>query len=90
VLHSTHLEARGRADRDQPGECARETIEIGLHQGALLVLEELDVAGPDEINGSSSSLGGRHPVLQDPASMVNRLEASEDGCIVALCSQESA
>src|SRR4029077_11620787 len=51
LTHSAHLEARGRADRDEPGVCAREAIEVGLHQRALLVLEELDVALPDEIIG---------------------------------------
>src|SRR5215475_1507710 len=88
--HSTHLEARGRADRDEPGEHAREAIEVRLHQGALLVLEELDVALPNEIIGPLPSLFGRHPVLQDTASLVDRLEAGEDGCIVALRLQESA
>src|SRR6185369_9783878 len=89
-LHSTYLEAGGRADRDEPGECARETIEIGLHQGALLVLEEADVAVPDEISGSLPGLRGRHLIRQDAASLVHRLEASEDGRIVTLCPQESA
>jgi hypothetical protein len=65
-------------------------IEIGLHQGALLVLEELDVAVPNEIIGGLPSLRRRHPVLQDAASLVDRLEASEDGCVVALGPQESA
>ena len=87
---ATHLEAQGRADREEPGERAREAIEVGLHQGALLVLEELDVALPDEILGRPSSLRGRRPVLQDTASLVDRLEAGEDGRVVALRSQESA
>ena len=88
--HSTHLEGQGRADGEEPGERAREAIEVGLHQGALLVLEELDVALPDEIIGRPSSLRGRRPVLQDTASLVDRLEAGEDGSIVGLRSQESA
>jgi len=88
--HSTHLEARGRADRDEPGGCAREAIEVGLHQGALLMLEQLDVALPDEIIGGLASLCGCHPICQDTASLVDRLEAGEDRCIVALCLQESA
>jgi hypothetical protein len=61
-----------------------------LHQGALLVLEEADVAVPDEIIGSLPGLRGRHLVRQDAASLVDRLEASEDGRIVALCPQDSA
>jgi hypothetical protein len=60
-----------------------------LHQGALLVLEELNVALPNEIIGPLPSLRGRHPVLQDTASLVDRLEAGEDRCIVALRVQES-
>jgi hypothetical protein len=55
----------------------------------LLVLEELDVALPNEIIGGPSSLGVRRPVLQDTASSVDRLEAAEDGRIVALGSQQS-
>ena len=43
------------------------------------MLEELDVALPDEILGRPSSLRGRRPVLQDTASSVDRLEAGEDG-----------
>ncbi len=54
--HPTDLESRGGADRDEPGERAREAIEVGLHQGALLMLEELDVTLPDEITGRPSSL----------------------------------
>jgi hypothetical protein len=61
-----------------------------LHQGALLVLEEADVAVPDEISGSLPGLRGRHLIRQDAASLVHRLEASEDGRIVTLCPQESA
>ena len=83
VPHSAHLEGQGRADREEPGERAREAIEVGLHQGALLVLEELDVAVPDEILGRPSSLRGRRRVLQDTASSVDRLEAGEDGGVVA-------
>ena len=84
LAHSTHLEGQGRADREEPGERAREAIEVGLHQGALLVLEELDVALPDEILGRPSGLRGRRPVLQDTASLVDRLEAGEDGGVVGL------
>jgi hypothetical protein len=61
-----------------------------LHHGALLVLEELDVALPDEITGGLPSLRGRHLVLQDTASLVDRLEAGEDRCVVALRLQEGA
>src|SRR5215471_18682742 len=39
---STNLETCRSADRDEPGERAREAIEAGLHQGALLVLEKFD------------------------------------------------
>ena len=84
VPHSAHLEAQGRADGEEPGERAREAIEVGLHQGALLVLEELDVALPDQIVGRPSSLRGRRRVLQDTASPVDRLEAGEDGRVVGL------
>src|SRR6478735_728498 len=82
--NSTHLEGRCRADRNQPGERAREVIEVRLHQGTLLVLQELDVALPDEIFGRPSSLRGRRPVLQDTTSLVDRLEAGQDRRIVAL------
>src|SRR5690348_5046673 len=54
------------------------------------MLEELDVALPDEIIGPLPSLRGRHPALPDTASLVDRLEAGEDRCIVALGLQESA
>ena len=87
---STHLEAQGRADGEEPGERAREAIEVGLHQRALLVLEELDVALPDEILGLPSSPCRRGAVLQDTASLIDRLEAGEDGSVVAVRSQESA
>ena len=69
---------------------AREAIEVGLHQGALLMLEELDVAVPNEIIGPPASLRGRRPVLHDTASLIDRLEAGEDGGVVGLSSQESA
>jgi hypothetical protein len=49
-----------------------------LHQGSLLVLEEEDVALPDEIVGCPSSLPGRRLVLEQPASPVDRLEPRED------------
>ena len=68
---------------------AREAIEVGLHHSALLVVEELDVALPDEIIGPLPGLRGRPPVLQGTASLVDRLEAGEDGYIVALLLQES-
>jgi hypothetical protein len=61
-----------------------------LHQGALLVLEERNVALPDKIIGPLPGLRGRHLVRQDTASLVDRLEAGQDGCIVALGVQESA
>ena len=61
-----------------------------MHQGALLVLEELDVALPDELLGRPSSLRGRRPVLQDTAPAVDRLEAGEDGGVVVLRAQERA
>src|SRR4051812_38242989 len=51
------LEAQGRADREEPGERAREAVEPGLHQRALLVLEELDVALPDEVAGRPPGRG---------------------------------
>src|SRR5690348_17144926 len=54
------------------------------------MLEELNVALPDEIIGPLPSRRGRHPALQDTASLVDRLEAGEDRCIVALRLQESA
>ena len=46
-------------------EGAREAIKVRLHQGALLVLEDLDVALPNKIFGRPSSLRGRCPVLQN-------------------------
>ena len=90
VPHAAHLEGQRRADREEPGERAREAVEVGLHQRALLVLEELDVALPDEILGRPPSLRGRRRVLQDAASSVDRLEAGEDGRVVGLRSQERA
>jgi hypothetical protein len=54
------------------------------------MLEELDGALPNELTGGLSSLCGRQPVLQDTASLVDRLEAGEDRCIVGLRLQESA
>jgi hypothetical protein len=61
-----------------------------LHQGALLVLEELDVAIPDEVLGRPPSLRGRRPVLQETASLVDRLEARQNGRVVGLRSEERA
>src|SRR4029077_10166919 len=52
--------------------------------------EERDVARPDEITGGLPGLRGRHLILQDTASLVDRLEAGEDRCVVALRLQESA
>ena len=76
--------ATSQADvREKPAEA-------GLHQGALLVLEELDVALPDEIIGPVPGLRRRRRVGQDTASLVDRLEAGQDRCIVAFCLQESA
>ena len=79
-----HLEAQSRADRQEPGEPARQPVEVGLHQGALLVREELDVARPDEIHRRLSIL------REKTVSSVERLEAGEDGRIVRLVSQERA
>ena len=69
---------------------AREAIEVRLHDGALFVLKELDVALPDEIFRCPSSLRRRRPVLQDAASALNRLEAGEEDGIATIRSQESA
>ena len=59
VPHSTHLEGQRGADREEPRERARKAIEVGLHQGALLVLEQLDVAVPDELLGRPELPSGR-------------------------------
>src|ERR687898_3543270 len=90
VPQPVHLEAQGRAHREEPGECTRDAIEVRLHHHALLVLEKLDVALPNQIIGHPSSLRGRRPALQDAASAVNRLESGEEAGIVALRSYESA
>ena len=82
LAHPVHLEPRRRADRDQSGERAREAIEVGLHQRALLVLEQLHVALPDQVSGRPSCLRRRGPVGQDPAPAVDRLEAREHGGVV--------
>ena len=50
-----------------------------LHQGALLVLEELDVARPDELGRGLASFRVRPPGFQGTATSVDRLEAGEDG-----------
>src|SRR5258707_13031440 len=56
----------------------------------MLMLEELDVALPDEIICPVPGRRGRRLVLQDTASLVDRLEAGEDRCIAAFGLQESA
>jgi hypothetical protein len=58
--------------------------------GALLVLEELDVALPDQLLGRPPRLGGRGAVLQHATPRVDRLEPGEDGGVVGLRSQEGA
>ena len=88
--HAAHLEARGRADRDEPGERAREAIEVGLHHGALLVPEQLDVALPDEITRGLPGRRGRRRGRQDAPSLVDRLEAGQDSCVVPFRLQQGA
>lgn len=65
-------------------------VELGLHEGALLVLEELDVPVPDELLGRESSLDGRRHVLQHPPTPIDRLEAREHRRVVHLVPQEGA
>jgi hypothetical protein len=53
------------------------------------MLEELDVALPDEIVGRPPVRRGRRLVLQDGAAFVDRLEAGEERAVVAFRSQQS-
>ena len=78
LAHAVGLEAQRRAHGEQSGEGARQAVEVGLHQGALLVFEELDVAVPDECLGRTARRRRRRRVLQDPATSVDRLEAGEE------------
>jgi hypothetical protein len=57
---------------------------MGLHEGALLVLKELDVADPDEVIGTSPLLWRRRNILEDPTPSVDRLEAGEDRRVLGL------
>ena len=88
VPHATHLEGRCRAQRDEPGEGARQAIEVRLHQGALLVLEELEVARPDEIIGRPSCL--RAPSSARTRRPGRSPRSRQDGRVVRLGSQQRA
>jgi len=61
-----------------------------LHQGALLVLEQEDVALPDAIFGRPSRRRGRGRVLQDAASLIDRLEAGPGGGVMGVWPEEAA
>jgi hypothetical protein len=63
-------------------------VEVGLHQRALLVLEKLNVAAPDEAIRPTSHRCGRRRVLQDPTPPVDRLEAGEDRGVLRLSPQK--
>jgi DNA-binding CsgD family transcriptional regulator len=55
LSHSPDLEAQSGSDREEPGVGARQAVEVGLHQGALLMLEELDVALPDNFESMGAN-----------------------------------
>src|ERR671910_647592 len=87
---SSNLEVQARSDGEEPGEPARQAVEVGLHQGALLMLEELDVAVPDQLCCRAPRLGRGLRIRNDLAPAIDRLEPGEDGCVPLLRCQEGA
>src|ERR671911_138602 len=78
---SSNLEVQARSDGEEPGEPARQAVEGGVHQGAPLMLEEVDVAVPDQLRRRAPRLGRGLRTPNDRAPAIDRPEPGGEGSV---------